>query len=394
MTPLETIPSADIATNLSVPVAPYIDPHYFDLERKHIFGRAWLNAGRVEELARPGDYLVVEMPWVPTSIIVTRAADGLLRAFHNVCSHRGNQLCADSCGFTRAFVCSFHRWTYDLSGQLKSVPSRAGFGPTFTLEQHGLSEIAVDTWAGFVFVNLDPNPAWTLADYLSDLVTDLDGYPFAEAGGSHYRWTSTVAANWKLAKDAFQEIYHVPTLHRRSVAPYFVAKDNPFNRPLDVTCFERHARMSVPFNPDYAAGATEAIALRRGMRRLDRTPRPKGLNPTRHKNWSFDINVVFPNFFLDMFANSYFTYRFVPVTVDQTIFEVDVYLPKAETPSERFRHEYSLVAFRDALAEDASTLEASQRALQAGVLSTFTLHQDEIMIKHSHDVGEAMIHGD
>src|SRR5262249_15626308 len=95
-----------------VPVGPCLDPHHFELEREKIFSRVWLNVGRQEEIPKPGDYVVKHLDVCNTSILVVRGKDGAIRAFHNVCRHRGNRLATGCAGNARAFVCGFHGWTY------------------------------------------------------------------------------------------------------------------------------------------------------------------------------------------------------------------------------------------------------------------------------------------
>src|SRR5690348_5260708 len=113
-----------------VPVEPCISPDYFELERERVFRRAWLNVCREEEIPNPGDFLVKDIAVVNASILLVRGKDGLIRAFHNVCRHRGNKLAwagdrqGSSC---KAFQCRFHGWTYQLDGRLASVPDENKF---------------------------------------------------------------------------------------------------------------------------------------------------------------------------------------------------------------------------------------------------------------------------
>jgi phenylpropionate dioxygenase-like ring-hydroxylating dioxygenase large terminal subunit len=98
-----------------VPIEPYISQEYFDLERERIFRKVWLNVGREEEIPKPGDYLVKDLPVGKTSLLIIRGKDGRIRAFHNVCSHRSNKLVWDRSGSCQNFSCKFHGWTYILS---------------------------------------------------------------------------------------------------------------------------------------------------------------------------------------------------------------------------------------------------------------------------------------
>ena len=137
--PLNVRPSVDL-----IPVEPNISAEYFEREREHIFKHVWLKVGRVEELPRPGDYLVRDLATLRTSLLIVRGADGVLRAFHNICRHRGNRLEKSCAGSTKSFFCGFHGWTYDTNGQLVHIPQEADFGAV-KKEQLGLVPVARDT---------------------------------------------------------------------------------------------------------------------------------------------------------------------------------------------------------------------------------------------------------
>src|SRR6266542_3377304 len=123
-----------------VPIEPCISPEYFERERERIFRRIWLNVGREEEIPQTGDYFVKELEVCGSSILVVRGKDGVIRSFHNMCSHRGNKVAREGGGRKGGFVCGFHGWAYDLSGDLVRVPDEPQF---FDLERrkHGLTPI-------------------------------------------------------------------------------------------------------------------------------------------------------------------------------------------------------------------------------------------------------------
>jgi glycine betaine catabolism A len=137
-----------------------ISPEHFELERKAIFARAWLNVGRVEQLPRVGSYFTKEIAVARTSVVVVRGKDSTIRAFHNMCRHRGNKLVwqdyptEEVSGTCRQFTCKYHGWRYDLDGALNYVQQESEF---FDLDHsdYGLVAVQCDKWEGFVFVNLD-----------------------------------------------------------------------------------------------------------------------------------------------------------------------------------------------------------------------------------------------
>ncbi len=368
----------------------------FELEREHIFKKVWLNVGRVEQLPNPGDYFVKDIAMCQTSILVVRGKDGQINAFHNMCSHRGNKIAWDNQGTCQMFTCKFHGWSYGLDGSLRHVPDEENF---FDLKKDtlGMTQVACDVWQGFIFIHVDPNPQETLQEYLGELGTSLDGYPFDEISATCGSWTTEVKANWKAVKDAFQEIYHVGFLHRRSAPDSFTSKENPYAHALDFRLFARHGSASV-FGNQYlepSPVATQAFKHSSFLIRkdFDMSGLPAGVNPLRHEEWTLDLNVIFPCFFVDVSEGSYFTHNFWPIAVDRTIWHSTQYFPKAKTAGQRFAQEYGHVLFRDIILEDGRTLEETQAMLSSGAKKEFYLQDEEILVRHSHDVVERMING-
>jgi phenylpropionate dioxygenase-like ring-hydroxylating dioxygenase large terminal subunit len=198
-------------------------PEFYAAEREAIFKRAWLNVGRVEDAPRVGSYFTKDIPAVGTSIIVVKGKDHAVRAFHNVCRHRGNKLMwndfpnEETKGVCRQFTCKYHGWRYDLDGALTFVQQESEF---FDLDRasYGLRSLHCDIWNGFIFVNFDSEPRQSLREFLGPMVTALDGYPFDRLT-ERYDWVADNNSNWKIFADAFQEYYHVPSLHPQQVPP-------------------------------------------------------------------------------------------------------------------------------------------------------------------------------
>src|SRR4030095_13404412 len=126
MTSLSTEEIARIGTD-PVPTEPYWSEDYFARERENLFKRVWLYAGRELDLARPGDLVVKDVPPCNASVLITRADDGRLRAFHNVCSHRNTRVVWEEKGNAARFTCHYHGWGYGLKGDLRSVPDEGNF---------------------------------------------------------------------------------------------------------------------------------------------------------------------------------------------------------------------------------------------------------------------------
>jgi len=194
-------------------------PEIYELEREAIFRRTWLNLGRVEQLKRKGSYFTKEMDAAGTSIIVVRGMDDEVRAFHNICRHRGNKLVwkdyprEETSGVCRQFQCKYHAWRYDLEGNCAFVQQEDEF---FDLDKadYGLASVRCEVWEGWIFVNFDESDTTPLREYLGELAWGLEGYPFHKLTQVH-KYRAEIGANWKLFIDSFAEFYHAPILHQK-----------------------------------------------------------------------------------------------------------------------------------------------------------------------------------
>ncbi len=240
-------------------------------------------------------------------------------------------------------------------------------------------------------MNLDPSPATTLREYLGPLAERLADYPFEEFGGARYRYEIELAANWKTVRDSFVESHHTRHIHRRTLSPLFVFSANPFSHGLNHVALGLHGSFSLVANPDYRSTTVETIAAQRGMPKRPAHD-PPGVNASGAAGWTMDVNVVFPNFFIDPFRDSYLTYHFWPLAVDRTLWQIDLYFPTAATASQRIHHEVNLVRARDALLEDIKVIEDINARFMSGVRSENVLHDEEFRIAHGH-AAAAMVMG-
>lgn len=373
-----------------VPTEPCISTEYFELEKNRVFQRVWLYVGREEEIKKPGDYIVRDLPAMNTSLIIVRGSDGVVRSFHNICSHRGNKLAWDKCGSCRSFSCKFHSWTYDLKGALIGVPDEKMFAD-FRRSEHGLVPVAAQTWEGFIFVNADPKPAQTLGEYLGDLGRRLAGFPYAEMTAT-YAYETELKCNWKVALDAFSEAYHVNTVHGRSYPETFTGKNNKQCHLPEVRLYGPHRSAVIYGNPNHQPSPAAAVAYLFGESVTKRTSNldelPPQVNPTRSPEFAFDLNVIFPNLILHILPGTWFTHQFWPISVDRTLWEGRAYWRPAKNAGERFAQEFNNCVLRNAWLEDTGTMEATQQALSSQVKTHFVLQEQEVLIRHSYKVLE------
>jgi len=189
-----------------VPRGRYIDAAFLELEYERLFPRTWLNACRVDEVERLGQYVDFELGG--QSIVVVRTEEGL-RAYFNACRHRGTRLVQGQ-GRIGEFRCPFHAWRWNLDGSIKYQADEANFDPR-PADDLCLPPCRVDTWGGWVFINIDGR-AEPLADFLAPIPERLDGFKLEDMRIAWYK-SVILPANWKTSLDAFIESWHVPGTH-------------------------------------------------------------------------------------------------------------------------------------------------------------------------------------
>ena len=192
----------------AIPAARYTTVEFARLEHERLWSRVWQVAGREEQLPNPGDVLEYEIGIV--SVLVVRDADGALRAMRNSCRHRGSKIVVGQATGATCLQCPYHGWRYALDGTLTDVVDREDFGDALPSDL-ALEPVKVDTFGGFVFVNLDPR-AEPLAEFLGPLRDLLAPYRL-DAMRLRLARTTVLPANWKAVIDAFNEGYHVQSLH-------------------------------------------------------------------------------------------------------------------------------------------------------------------------------------
>jgi glycine betaine catabolism A len=215
-------PSAALAGAMerSLPGSAYLSPAAFRVDCDSIFVREWFCAGREEDLAGPGDHMLVKV--AGESIIVLRGRGGELRAFYNVCRHRGARLC-DAGNDARWGIqlnggviggvirCPYHGWSYGLDGALLAAPNLAGT-LDFAKADFGLHPVEAHCWGGFVWLNLTPDAAPDFAAAMGEAPRRLGNYPLADLRTTR-TLTYAVQANWKLILENYNECYHCAGVH-------------------------------------------------------------------------------------------------------------------------------------------------------------------------------------
>jgi nitrite reductase/ring-hydroxylating ferredoxin subunit len=234
-----------------IPVEAYISPEYARQEQEKLWRKVWQVACREEEIPNVGDFVTYDI--LDQSVIVTRSAPDTISAYYNVCQHRGRRL-TEGCGNTSRFRCKFHGWQWNLQGENVHVQDRRDWPEgTFNEENLRLPAIKTGTWAGYVFINFDPESE-SLEQYLEVVPFWLDPFEIAKM---RYRWRQWLIfpCNWKVALEAFIESYHVPGTHPQLLK---YGQNGSWSR-----AHGKHSCMGIgSLGEDMAGGGTTAISTK------------------------------------------------------------------------------------------------------------------------------------
>jgi phenylpropionate dioxygenase-like ring-hydroxylating dioxygenase large terminal subunit len=319
----------------TLPWSWYTDPDVFRREQEQIFRGAWQYVGPAEQVARAGDYFTTFAGQVP--IVVVRDREGELRAFVNVCRHRG-YLVAQGAGRRETLQCGYHAWTYNLDGTLRAAP-RSEVEPEFDKAELSLRTAQVDTWGPLVFVNPDPDAAG-LVETLRDL-PELVASAGVDVETLRFRLRAefAVEANWKLVCENFLECYHCPVAHQG------------FSRLVDVTPGSYRLEPGATFSSQYGA-------LR---------PNGEGAYDARGEVERSQFHFIWPNVGINIFPG-------------RPNFSIGPILPAAPGRTERFLDYFfaadveeswvaELLEFDGQIGrEDTALVEGVQRGVGAGML--------------------------
>jgi phenylpropionate dioxygenase-like ring-hydroxylating dioxygenase large terminal subunit len=387
----------------TVSYADSISPEFFELERKAIFGRTWLQVGRVEQLGGPGSYFTRDLAVARTSVVVVRDSDEI-RAFHNICRHRGNKLVwsdsarEDAAGTCEQFTCKYHGWRYDLDGALRFVQQEEEFYGLDTSE-FGLLDVHCDVWAGFVFVHLG-EPEQSLREFLGPMVTAIEDFPF-ERLTTCYRFRSVVPANWKLMIDALQEQYHAPIVHRNQRPESFVAHAAGFEA-LHYEIDGPHRMFNTPGIrpwdlPDDQIKPSERL-LRGGLFGPWDPPgfhtetQIPGMRPGGHERVGLGLFEIWPNFAIQLWERGwYHTYQHWPTTYDRHVFEWNMYFAPPEKAADVVAQEMTAVSLKEFGLQDDELIASVQLTLGAAGLTDFPVGDQEVLCRHLHQTAQEWV---
>jgi phenylpropionate dioxygenase-like ring-hydroxylating dioxygenase large terminal subunit len=314
--------------------AAYADDQVFEHELLRIFHRTWQYVGREDLVRAPGTFFTTVVGREP--ILVLRGHDGQLRAFHNVCPHRGARL-LEGAGACKAIVCPYHAWRFNQDGSLANIPKREYFGDV-PLDEASLAPASVDIWRGFVFVNplADAPP---LLAHLGEFVDFLGGYsqPLEDL-----RLVTTVtfdeAVNWKIVVENYVEDYHFTFLHPGTLKVF----DFDGVRTLPTG---PHIRILMPYRKEAPQGHCKY--------------------PWEPSGASYQ-GYIFPNLTVQTAGNHVSLFKIVPVSARRTIIEIPIF----QTPEQAEKHPLNVADLEADVKRDMEEDFVVCRNLQRNVSAT------------------------
>lgn len=357
-----------------LPASIYTDPDRFEREFDAVFTRNWLLAGPLDSLPDPG---AVAVSLARRDVLVTRSGE-TVRAFHNVCSHRGSSIVGERCEGER-LRCPYHGWVYALDGSVAAVPGRSRFGSGLDVDACGLPPVAAHVWGGLVWVSLSaaaPSFDTWLGEWAGELARYRTDLQRVFAGR-----IDVVPLNWKAAVDAFNETYHVSFIHPGSVGRLV----NP--RAAEFRYGGAHSRGVTPVRQTLA----EAQGRRSpgAVAATPSSPLGKDLLPEQaahHCNYT-----LFPNTFFNFLSTWAIILQFDPLDVGST--EIRTWMLVDHSASERHEHALELqwTEFSKVLDEDLRSLVAVGRGMRSPAFERVRLGGEEERLVHFHrTVGTAL----
>ena len=328
------------------------------LERRRLFLDQPLVMALSCDLPRPGDFLTHDLTGVP--IVLVRAPSGV-QAFLNVCRHRGAKVVSGSgCG-RHSFACPYHAWTYDREGRLLGMGTTRGFEGV-DRESHGLTRLPTVERHGLIWVRPTPGAPFDPDPLLGGLAPEFESYGWS----SYHHYATRIVRrrmNWKLAVDTFLETWHVPVLHRRTVAPALHSGIGVLDQ------FDRNLRVVYPL---------KSIDTLRGRPESEWTLVP----------YALIVYVVFPNTLLVMASDHLESWRIFPAGEgpDESVLQVSLYTPDpADTAAARSEWDRRLALLLGTVNdEDFPVVEGVQQGLASGAQGHLTFGRHEPALAHFH----------
>jgi phenylpropionate dioxygenase-like ring-hydroxylating dioxygenase large terminal subunit len=297
----------DPLDKLSLPGWLYHDAEFLEAEKRAFLRAAPQVVCHESEIAAAGEWRTLD--YLGESIIVIRGDDGEVRAFANVCRHRGSRLVDGTGGCAKLLTCPYHAWSYARDGRLVGVPHRSEY-PGLDTASHGLMPVALENWRGFLFVTLEPG-APSVAHMVAPYEHEVAPYRFEDVRAIGRVTMRTRPLNWKTIADNYSDHLHIPVGHP--------GLTRLFGKSYAIEAREHVDRMEGELRDTVSANPSER-AYQHFLPKADHLP------PTHRKKWLY--YKLFPNVAFDIYPDQVDFMQFLPVSATETVIrEISYALP-------------------------------------------------------------------
>jgi phenylpropionate dioxygenase-like ring-hydroxylating dioxygenase large terminal subunit len=351
-----------------LPAWTYHSHSLFELERTELFLNHWQIAGHVSDIPGPGDWMTFD--FLDERALVIRDREGVVRAFHNLCRHRGARLVAGEAGRCRsALVCPFHGWVYNTDGSLRG-PSRPETFGEFDKSEFGLKPVEMEIWNGFIFLRFNPGPQPAVKALLAPFAADFAAYGAADfLPANEYAWTAKLPVNWKSVRDVDNEGYHVAMAHP--------ALQDLYGRTY------RDLTYTNGMSASYAEFGDHPGRLWSVRNYLKIAPVQEHLPPRLRRSWTY--YGLFPNAVIAFTPESAQFYQDVPVSLGETELRGRLYRRPNETRETRVARYLARRIDRETGLEDQRLSIWSNESMRSSAFDEFHLSDLEFGVRNHHD---------
>ena len=349
-----------------LPSWTYKSKQLLEIEKESLFFNHWQLICHQSDLSSVGDFLTFDL--CNERILIIRDNENIIRAFYNLCRHRGSRVMANEKGNCTAIVCPFHGWVYNLDGTLRGASQPKSF-PKFSKKDFGLKKIECEIWNGLVFIRLNKGPQKSVKSLMSPFSEELGNYKIDKMVPTDGIWTQRTEVNWKSVRDVDNEGYHVPMAHPSLQDLY---GKNYFDEPFVNGISKTHASFS---------GKT---ARNWSVKNYKRFSSPASHLPDKYKN-SWNYFGIFPNAVIAVTPETVQFYQEFPISTDLTLLRGSIYKHKNETRQQRVARYLSNRIDNHTVAEDVQLTIWSNESMNSKSFEGFYLSDLEYGVKSHHD---------
>ncbi|HVE00549.1 MAG TPA: aromatic ring-hydroxylating dioxygenase subunit alpha [Sphingomicrobium sp.] len=353
-------PTADPLDDMSLPGWLYHDPEFFEAEKKAFLRAAPQIVCHESEIADPGEWRSLE--YLGESVIVIRGDDGAVRAFSNVCRHRGSRLVDGTGGCAKVLTCPYHAWSYARDGRLVGVPHRQEY-PGLRIEDHGLFPVALENWRGFLFVTLEPGIP-SVAEIMAPYEEEIAPYRFEDLRVLGRITIRPRHLNWKTIADNYSDHLHIPVGHP--------GLTRLFGRSYRIEAQDWVDKMEGDLVEKESANPSERT-YQRYMPKVDHLPE------SHQRKWLYFK--LFPNVAFDIYPDQVDFMQFIPVSSTESLLrEISYALPDDRREMRAVRY-LNWRINRRVNAEDTELITRVQLGMQSPAYVAGPLGTSEVCLR-------------